>query len=57
MKKIIAWLLGCVLLCMGGFAALAAASDSLIDSPEYGEIQKTFSEISQMEENWKETFG
>ena len=34
MKKIIAWLLGCVLLCMGGFAALAAASDSLTDSPQ-----------------------
>lgn len=57
MKKIIAWLLSCVLLCMGGFTAFAVASDSLTDSPEYGEIQKTFSEISQMEENCKESFG
>ena len=36
MKKIIAWLLSCVLLCMGGFTAFAVASDSLTDSPEYG---------------------
>lgn len=62
MKKIVAWLLSCLLLCclllcMGGFTALAAASDSLEDSPEYGEIQKTFSEISQIEENCKESFG
>lgn len=42
MKKIVAWLLSCLLLCMGGFTALAAASDSLKDSPEYGEIKDLF---------------